>query len=516
MQETTYAPNGENGSIVAGTAATVDSLAQSCRQSGIVSDAMIPLHQFLLSIGLPSDRLPSAEAVTYSIIVIVVSAIAYMFHSQRRRRLSRELQDAHAKLHYLQEKIFNSGKTKEKEVRIFIDGAFDVLHYGHMNAFRLGRSLGTQLVVGVNSDESITTCKGPPLMNDQERLTMVSACKFVDEVVPGVPYIMNREYLEYVIEKYNIDFVVHGDDPCIVDGKDVYATAKQAGKFRTIPRTEGVSTTDIVGRMLLMTKEHHYHNNQDATLNGSSKATPATEVLGHQSKFLGHQSKFLTTSRMLQLFSAGVQAPTKDMRVVYVDGAWDLFHPGHAAMLKVAREVRLRGALVFQSVNLIGNLDAFFLTLHCVVYCLSIYLSCCLQRGDYLIVGVHGDAVVNRVQGMNLPLMNLHERVLSVLGCRYVSDVLIDAPYEITPEMIASLNITEVVRGATSDESDEDGRYKHAKEAGIFAVIERPSDFSIGSIIERIHHNQEAFQAKFQKKMRAERQFYEEKHSSRG
>jgi ethanolamine-phosphate cytidylyltransferase len=230
-------------------------------------------------------------------------------------------------------------------VRIFIDGAFDQLHYGHMNAFRLGRSLGTQLVVGVNSDESIIECKGPPLMNDQERLTMVSACKFVDEVVPGVPYIMNREYLEYVIEKYNIDFVVHGDDPCIVDGKDVYATAKQAGKFRTIPRTEGVSTTDIVGRMLLMTKDHHYHNNQgegEAVVNGNANATPATNSDSPMVEVLGHQSKFLTTSRMLQLFSAGVQAPTAGMRVVYIDGAWDLFHPGHVAMLKVAREVRLR------------------------------------------------------------------------------------------------------------------------------------------------------------------------------
>ena len=58
------------------------------------------------------------------------------------------------------------------------------MHYGHMNAFRLGRSLGTHLVVGVNSDESITACKGKPLVNDDERLTMVRGCKFVDEVVP--------------------------------------------------------------------------------------------------------------------------------------------------------------------------------------------------------------------------------------------------------------------------------------------------------------------------------------------
>ena len=74
-----------------------------------------------------------------------------------------------------------------------------------------------------------------------------------------------------------------------------------------------------------------------------------------------------------------------------------------------------------------------------------------VQRGDYLIVGVHGDAVVNRHRGMNLPLMNLHERVLSVRGCRYVDDVVIDAPYVITHDMIASLNISEVLHGNQSD-----------------------------------------------------------------
>ena len=68
---------------------------------------------------------------------------------------------------------------------------------------------------------------------------------------------MTAEYLDYVIKNYNIDYVVHGDDPCIVDGKDVYESAKSRGKYQSIPRTEGVSTTDIVGRMLLMTKDHH-------------------------------------------------------------------------------------------------------------------------------------------------------------------------------------------------------------------------------------------------------------------
>ena len=208
--------------------------------------------------------------------------------------------------------------AEQKAIRIFMDGAFDMMHYGHMNAFRLGRSLGTHLIVGVNSDDSITECKGgTPLMNDEERLTMVKGCKFVDEVLPECPYIMNQEYLDFVIRKYKIDFVVHGDDPCIVDGKDVYATAKEDGKFRTIPRTHGVSTTEVIGRMLLLNEER----------NGEPKLP------------IGRLPKFLTTSRMIHEFSSAAMSPTKDMRVIYMDGAWDMFHCGHVAALEAAKQV---------------------------------------------------------------------------------------------------------------------------------------------------------------------------------
>ena len=64
---------------------------------------------------------------------------------------------------------------------------------------------------------------------------------------------MTPKYLNMIIEKYDIDYVVHGDDPCIVNGEDVYGHVKKIKKFKSIPRTEGVSTTDIVGRMLLCT-----------------------------------------------------------------------------------------------------------------------------------------------------------------------------------------------------------------------------------------------------------------------
>lgn len=133
-------------------------------------------------------------------------------------------------------------------------------------------------------------------------------------------------------------------------------------------------------------------------------------------------------------------------------------------------------------------------------------------------MGIHGDSVVNQRRGMNLPLLNLHERVLSVLGCRFVDDVLIDAPYQITPEMISSLHIGEVVHGTNSDFidtlEDHEVRYKHAKEAGIFSVIESPSRFRLENILKRIHKNQDTFQAKFERKMKAENDFYQTKYSS--
>mmetsp|Transcript_50429 Transcript_50429/g.58277 ORF Transcript_50429/g.58277 Transcript_50429/m.58277 type:complete len:433 (-) Transcript_50429:1513-2811(-) len=416
-------------------------------------------NQFLAFLGTSKDF------ATQTVVTVALTLLSYNIlfgnrHRRKRQKLAKELDVAKKQLTFLEEKLreptqTNNDGEEEKEIRIFMEGAFDLMHFGHMNAFRLGRSLGTTLVVGINSDESITECKAAPLMNNEERLAMVQSCKFVDEVVENIPYIMNKDYIDWIFKTYNVDFIIHGDDPCIVDGRDVYETAKQAGKFRSIPRTEGVSTTDILGRMLLLAKEHHM------------KAGSAG--------VLGSQSRFLTTTRLLQLFSANVKSPTEDMRVIYIDGAWDMFHPGHVAILKAVKE-----------------------------------------RGDYLIVGIHGDACVNKIRGMNLPLLNLHERVLSVLGCRFVDDVLIDAPSKISSEMIASLRIAEVIHGTCDEDdsycSDKDERYKCAKEMGIFHVVKNPSTFRLKTIFERVRKNQETFRTRFERKMNSETQHYKQKY----
>lgn len=74
----------------------------------------------------------------------------------------------------------------------------------------------------------------------------------MDEVITDAPYAITESFLNRLFHEYNIDYVIHGDDPCLLpDGTDAYAAAKKAGRYKQIKRTEGVSSTDIVGTKFL-------------------------------------------------------------------------------------------------------------------------------------------------------------------------------------------------------------------------------------------------------------------------
>lgn len=155
-----------------------------------------------------------------------------------------------------------SMKNERKVVKIWVDGCFDLMHYGHANALRQAKEMGDYLVVGVHSDADITEHKGIPVCNEEERYLAVEACKWVDEVVRGAPYVTEIAYMD----KYGCDTCVHGDDiVTAADGRDSYHEVKAAGRFKECKRTPSVSTTELVGRMLLMTKSHHDRETSDIT-----------------------------------------------------------------------------------------------------------------------------------------------------------------------------------------------------------------------------------------------------------
>ncbi|NXS14873.1 PCY2 cytidylyltransferase, partial [Neodrepanis coruscans] len=190
--------------------------------------------------------------------------------------------------------------------------------YGHSNQLRQARAMGDYLIVGVHTDEEIAKHKGPPVFTQEERYKMVQAIKWVDEIAPGAPYVTTLETLD----KYNCDFCVHGDDITLtIDGKDTYEEVKTAGRYRECKRTQGVSTTDLVGRMLLMTKAHHsnidedldYRKHTDNFGKGPKGHSPWTGV-----------SQFLQTSQKIIQFASGKEPQPGDT-IIYVAGAFDLF-----------------------------------------------------------------------------------------------------------------------------------------------------------------------------------------------
>ena len=440
-------------------------------------------------------RAPKLSGVTDRLILAVTVGVStWLIHRRYRqwkdgkktlalenelRNSVKAVKDLERKLMLLEATDLNESVDPENQVRIFMDGAYDLMHFGHMNAFRLGRSLGTHLVVGVNDSQSIAESKGTPVMNDMERTAVVKACRWVDEVVENVPYVMNDEYLEWIIKEYNIDYIVHGDDPCIVDGRDVYESARKRGKYLEIPRTEGISTTDIVGRMLLMTRSHHSSDKSSS----SAKRERLASVGEPEADFDCDEDvdamtpntlrkHFLTTSSIMKLFGAGVKPPLPGARVVYVAGSFDLFHAGHVQILEKTK-----------------------------------------QHGDYLIVGVHDDEVVNSYSGSNLPILNQNERVLSVLGCGFVDDVLIGAPPVITAEMMATLHISEVIQ--CEGEGCVDGAYNVPRELGKLTTIDVDTKLTVRDLVVRINEQRTEMEARFERKQQKEIAFFQDKHGLR-
>ncbi len=180
------------------------------------------------------------------------------------------------------------------------------------------------LVCGVVSDAECNIYKGPPVMNQQERGELARACKWVDEVVENAPYFPNLK----ILDKLACQCIAHGDD--IIKnkktGKDMYWEFREANRLRVFKRTQGVSTTDIVGRLLLLTKDHHIDSNYMRNSN----------ELDQESLTMTKKPSMTTTSR-IKNFTRDFKAPKENDKIVYIAGDWDILHAGHVRILKKAK-----------------------------------------------------------------------------------------------------------------------------------------------------------------------------------
>jgi choline-phosphate cytidylyltransferase len=134
---------------------------------------------------------------------------------------------------------------------VYCDGVYDLCHIGHKRAFQNALSLGNRLLVGVVGDQDASSYKRPPIMTHAERCQEVQACKAVSKVIPNAPcFGLTQEFLD----EHQLHIVAFGEEYLekYPDPRDdpYYGYVRAIGIARPLPRTNTLSTTDLINRIL--------------------------------------------------------------------------------------------------------------------------------------------------------------------------------------------------------------------------------------------------------------------------
>lgn len=243
--------------------------------------------------------------------------------------------------------------------------------------------------------------------------------------VAHAPYVTQLPYISH----YGCKYVVHGDDiTSDSDGNDCYRFVKEAGRFKVVKRSPGISTTDLVGRMLLCTKTHFIHSLQKMLV-GDEGYGSRDERLA-QGRAMMERITLYATDETARRPGADVwfwsapstptvadaggsfgkllagRGPRPGQRIVYVDGGFDLFSSGHIEFLR---------KVVEEDEDELARKSGW----HADEAAAQRRAACGEDYAPaFVVVGVHEDGVINEWKGVNYPIMNIYERGLCVLQCK--------------------------------------------------------------------------------------------------
>ena len=135
---------------------------------------------------------------------------------------------------------------------VFTNGCFDILHLGHVDYLEKARALGDKLVVGVNTDASVSRLKGPsrPLQDELSRARIMASLLFTNAIV-----LFDEETPYELIKSIMPDILVKGND-CTVEnivGHDI--VLQNGGEVKTIALVKGYSTSNVVAKISKQQKE---------------------------------------------------------------------------------------------------------------------------------------------------------------------------------------------------------------------------------------------------------------------
>jgi D-beta-D-heptose 7-phosphate kinase/D-beta-D-heptose 1-phosphate adenosyltransferase len=163
------------------------------------------------------------------------------------RTCNKQYRDGSAKIRSVDSLLCELDRhRKQKKIIVFTNGCFDVLHRGHVEYLQFCRRHGNVVVVGLNSDSSVRTIKGPgrPLNSQQDRAAVLAALEMVDYVT-----IFDEPTPLSLIRKVRPDVLVKGEDWAQrgVVGREFVES--YGGKVALAPLVEGKSSTAAIEKM---------------------------------------------------------------------------------------------------------------------------------------------------------------------------------------------------------------------------------------------------------------------------
>lgn len=158
-------------------------------------------------------------------------------------------------LEKVKNKIYTNGKAAERvlnswrkagEKIVFTNGCFDIVHLGHIEILSKASDLGSKLIIGLNSDQSVTRIKGPgrPHMDEYSRALILASIEFVDLII-----FFSEDTPLNLIQAIKPDILTKGGDykPSEVVGYEF--VKKNKGKVVIIKFVEGYSSTSLIKRI---------------------------------------------------------------------------------------------------------------------------------------------------------------------------------------------------------------------------------------------------------------------------
>lgn len=123
---------------------------------------------------------------------------------------------------------------------VFVNGCFDILHPGHIAMFECARSLGTKLIVAIDSDEKVKQMKGDsrPVNSQDDRKFILEAIRHIDEVI----IFNSKDELQELVKTIKPDIMMVGSD---YKGKEVVGS-DYAKEVRFFNKVRGYSTSKII------------------------------------------------------------------------------------------------------------------------------------------------------------------------------------------------------------------------------------------------------------------------------